>query len=195
MITAVHGNHSFQKGPDLTELAVRATTQARGGTSASAAFAGRDKDGVALSDGARSKIAKIAESAKTIEAHPDRGTTAAGDQGSSRTATSSVEDRLRAVWSGDLSSEIKNKEYNEKAIQFSREKGEVWLYYPDETDPEKRFYRIEKQPEDFDAYMKSWEEAHRGTDMNIARLTSMIDGTDEPTPAQAGAPAAVDVTV
>lgn len=195
MITAVHGSHRFQKGSDLTELAVRATTQARGGTSASAAFAGRDKEGVALSDGVRSKIAKIAELAKTIEAHPDRGATAAGDQGGSRRGTDSVENRLRAVWSEELSGLIKEKEASEKAIRVSREKGEIWIGVPGETDPNKQFYRLQNQPENFEAYMNLREETYKGYDVSIARLTAMIAGTDEPIPTQAGAPAAVDVTV
>lgn len=190
MIVSVQGTHRFRTSPDLTELAVRATMQVRAGASAPGASVGRDKDGVSPSDGVRSKIAELVKTTKTF---PDSGPVAAGNRGDSYGTTSRVEDEMRSAWSQDLSGLIAAKSASEKSIRLSREKEEVWLCVPGETDPARQFYRLENQPENFEEYMKLKEEASRGLDMSIAMTRDMLAGVDKPTPAQAETLAKVDL--
>lgn len=179
MTTAIQGGYRFQKASDLMELAVRATMGAKTGAAAPTVSAGQSKDGVSFSDGARSKIAELA---KTIEAQPGRGVTATDDGGIAYGVEGDAKDKLRKIWSEDLSGLTKAKEHSQKSIEFSRDKGEVWLYDSSQTDPSKQFYRMENQPENFESYMELRESAYKSYDTSIASLREMIAGLDEPTP-------------
>lgn len=194
MMTSIYKNQQLPKNFDMTALAVRAMTQAKLAV-APAASAVREGDAVSLSEDARSKVPELARTAKALPGAATAGVATAGERsGGTGDRGLSVIDELRKGWTQELVSLVRNQAQNAGAIRVSREKGEVWLHDPNASDPAQKYFRMEIQPEDFNSYMKQWEDTHKGNDEYIPKLQARIAALDEPPPAQTPAPASVDAT-